>query len=226
MIPLSPQGPSPSASRYGTVFLVTAIALTAFGVLMIYSASSIMALTSEATNHNPLYYAVRQLAFAVVGAVLAAVAWRGDYHLWAQAALPVVWGLTALGLVAVIATSAGQDAYGATRWIAIGPFSFQPSEFAKVTLLLAAAGLLQRFFEEGSLGLRDFLVRAALLVGIPLVLVLAQPDKGTVMVGASRSSRCWRSRARPGGSSRPSPRRARSASSSSPSVTSTPASAS
>lgn len=182
MIPLSPQGPSPSASRYGTVFLVTAIALTAFGVLMIYSASSIMALTSEATNHNPLYYAVRQLAFAVVGAVLAAVAWRGDYHLWAQAALPVVWGLTALGLVAVIATSAGQDAYGATRWIAIGPFSFQPSEFAKVTLLLAAAGLLQRFFEEGSLGLRDFLVRAALLVGIPLVLVLAQPDKGTVMV--------------------------------------------
>lgn len=64
------------------LLMATAFVLTVFGLLMIYSASSIMCLTSEATDFNPAYYAIRQLIYAGVGAVLATVVARVDYHMW------------------------------------------------------------------------------------------------------------------------------------------------
>ena len=167
------------------VFAIIVFVLTVFGLLMIYSASSIMALTSEVTNHNPAYYLTHQLAYAVAGLVVAAVIAFNDYHLWSERLCMVILAVTIGALGAVLFTSAGQDAYGATRWISMGPVHLQPSEFAKASVILAAASVIERYFEYD----RDLMglgARLAAMVGLPLLLILLQPDKGTVcIVGAT-----------------------------------------
>lgn len=162
------------------LFILIALALLAFGMLMIFSASSITCLTSEDTNHNPAYYVVRQLVFAGAGMVAAAIIAHFDFHFWSRTLLAIIWVFTIVMLIVVVI--AGRNAYGATRWIQIGSFTLQPSEFAKATILLTAANTAQEYFEDGSIDFSGFLVRCGLLVALPLLLVLVQPDKGSVMV--------------------------------------------
>lgn len=164
------------------VFVAVALALTAFGLLMIFSSSSVTALTSEGNDYNPAYYLQRQLIFAALGVVLAIVVASQDYHRWSRTLLYPLWGGTVLLLLAILTPIAGQGAYGATRWIAIGPFTLQPSEFAKATIILTAATLAEDRFQEGTLVGGAFMGRVAVLLGVPLVLVLLQPDKGTVII--------------------------------------------
>ena len=164
-----------------TLYVVT-FALFAFGLLMIYSSSSIVALTSEATGHNPTYYLMRQAGFGAVGILFALIIARVDYHIWSHRLLVLLWIVTTAMLALVIFTASGSDAYGATRWFQLGPFRLQPSEFAKVTVVLTAANLCQRYFDDGSISKRDFYLMGALGVGIPLVLILVQPDKGSTMI--------------------------------------------
>jgi cell division protein FtsW len=149
---------------------------------MIYSASSITALISETYNYNPAYFLQRQLIFVLVGLGLAALIASQDYHMWSNTLLKVGWVATTVLLGLVMFSSSGTDAYGATRWIQIAGFSLQPSEFAKITIILTAANLCQRYFEEGTLDLRQFVKMAIFALGIPLILILVQPDKGTTLI--------------------------------------------
>ena len=166
----------------GALFMALSFILMGFGILMIYSASSIMALTSQDYGFNPAYFAIRQAAYAIAGSLMAAVVCFFDYHVWSEKLLIPIW-FAAVGLLAlVLSPSAGADAYGATRWISIGPVHLQPSEFAKPTMLLCAARILQQYYEEGELTLKDLGLRALLVFGIPLGLVLFQPDKGSVLI--------------------------------------------
>jgi cell division protein FtsW len=164
------------------VLCVAVFALVAFGLLMIYSASSIIALTSEAYGNNPAYFLQRQLIFAAVGIGLAALLASQDYHLWCGGLLSVAWIVTTLLLGLVMFTSSGSDAYGATRWIQIAGFTLQPSEFAKLTVVLTVANLCQRYFEEATLDWKHFCRLMFVGVVIPLALVLLQPDKGTTLI--------------------------------------------
>ena len=166
----------------GVLFLALVVILTGFGILMIYSASSIMALTSKEFGYNPAYFAIRQAIFACAGAVMAMVAYVFDYHLWSRSLLPFIWGFIVFLLALVLLSSAGADAYGATRWIAVGPVHLQPSEFAKPVMLLCAARTFQQYFEEGELTLGDLFGRMAVIFGIPFLLIMRQPDKGSVLI--------------------------------------------
>lgn len=162
------------------VFLGTSLALLLFGMLMIYSASSILALTSEECQHNPAFYLIRQAGFAAVGIVIAVVLACVDYRVWRGG---VIRGMcAAIVLLLLFVVVVGNDANGATRWIAIGPFSLQPSEFAKVVILLVGARIAEKYFWEGSIDTMEALKLAAGGILLPLVLVLAQPDKGTTGV--------------------------------------------
>ena len=164
------------------LFIACSTGLLLFGLLMIYSSSSIVGLTSKAYGYDPSYFLVRQIAFSVAGLVFAAALAIFDYRRWQGTALKVMWVLTFLSLVLVYTPIAGHDAYGATRWIAMGPFSLQPSEFAKVTVLLTGALIAQKRFEEGSI---DNAQAVKLLLGgvaVPMLLILFQPDKGTTGV--------------------------------------------
>ena len=152
--------------------------LVGFGLLMVYSASSVTALESTG---DAAYYLKRQLLFGVVGIVIAIVLAVVDYHVWVRRLLIPIWVLTAALLALVIVAGTDND-MGATRWINLGFFDLQPSEFAKITIVFTAANVAERYFEEGSLDWSGFLKLMVVGVGAPLVLIVVQPDKGTTMV--------------------------------------------
>ena len=164
------------------VFAIVSLALVLFGLLMIYSSSSIMGLTSDAYDHDPMYFLVRQAVFAGVGIVMAIAVAFFDYRRIRGPLLYTTWFATVTLLLVVLTTAAGRGAYGATRWIAIGPFTLQPSEFAKVVILLVGANVIVRMRHDGTLyGKRAVAVIAGGIV-LPLVLIFIQPDKGTTGV--------------------------------------------
>ena len=166
------------------LFLGAVAFLALFGLTMIYSSSSITALSSANANYNPAFYLQRQLLFGAVGTVLAFVIARFDYHLWVRKLLVVEWLATLLLLLLVLTPFAGSDAYGATRWIQIGPVNLQPSEFAKITLILVAANLLTEYYEGTPRSSRELQLMFIFGVLAPLGLIFVQPDKGTVTVVA------------------------------------------
>ena len=164
------------------VLLVSTAILVCFGLVMIYSASSISAMTSEDMGYNPFYYVQRQLGFAAAGVALAFIVSRIDYRAVVRNLQVPIWIVT-FGMLAIIFTPiAGADAYGATRWISIGPFSFQPSEFAKITVLISVSYLAQQYFIDQTIDQMEFFKKFAIAALVPLVLILAQPDKGSTLI--------------------------------------------
>ena len=164
------------------VLLVSTAILVCFGLVMIYSASSISAMTSEDMGYNPFYYVQRQLGFAAAGVALAFIVSRIDYRAVVRNFQIPIWIVT-FGMLAIIFTPiAGADAYGATRWISIGPFSFQPSEFAKITILISVSYLAQQYFIDQTIDQMEFFKKFAIAALAPLLLILAQPDKGSTLI--------------------------------------------
>ena len=164
------------------VLLVSTAILVCFGLVMIYSASSISAMTSEDMGYNPFYYVQRQLGFAAAGVALAFIVSRIDYRTVVKNFQVPIWIVT-FGMLAIIFTPiAGADAYGATRWISIGPFSFQPSEFAKITILISVSYLAQQYFIDQTIDQMEFFKKFAIAALAPLLLILAQPDKGSTLI--------------------------------------------
>jgi rod shape determining protein RodA len=153
-----------------TLLLLT-LTLLGIGVMAVYSA------TYENSHHlSP--WAARQLSWAALGFIGLLVAFAIDYRRlenWAY--LPYGLSLVLLVLVPVLGSSGG----GARRWIALGFFSLQPSELAKVTLLLVLARDFHRYAPPQGYSLRE-LIYPAILVAIPAGLVLGEPNLGTAMV--------------------------------------------
>lgn len=155
--------------------LVFAIfAMTLFGIAMIYSAGVVHipnAVTQDAWVKQAAWFAIALVAFTVLARVpLRWIEW---------VAVPsYVVGVLLLAITLVIGTGAG-TAIGVKSWIRIGGFGFQPSEFAKIaTILMLARVLSQR--KEPLTSLRDLLL-PSVLVGLPLALIMLQPDLGTAL---------------------------------------------
>lgn len=152
--------------------LVT-LGLVAFGLVMVYSATSAAAALG---NGDSMAYLERQAAYALIGVILMAIASRFDYHRLryvAPALLVVALGLCTAVLVASPAVN------GAHRWFFLGPASFQPSELAKLALCLFAAVYLARRRPPQTIGelARPLGIVTALFCG----LVLLEPDLGTTV---------------------------------------------
>ncbi|MBA3844372.1 MAG: FtsW/RodA/SpoVE family cell cycle protein, partial [Actinobacteria bacterium] len=115
------------------LLILVTLALVAFGLVMVYSATSASATVG---GKDPSYYLKRQGIYAALGIVLMMVAQRWDFRrLRALAPILVVGSLGLLGAVLVI----GPPINGARRWISLGPAVFQPSEFAKLALAIWAS---------------------------------------------------------------------------------------
>jgi rod shape determining protein RodA len=126
--------------------------------------------TRFAVAGDPSYYVNRQIIYVVLGVVVMVVATVVDIDVYRHYWRVIFWGMVALiGLVFLF----GHAARHSTRWINLGFFTFQPSEFGKLAFVLALAGYL-------STG-RPML-RAVGLGVIPVVLIFAQPDLGTALV--------------------------------------------
>ena len=160
------------------VLLAAVAVLVGFGMLMVFSASSVTALSSTG---DAAYYLKRQLVFVLAGTVVAIILAKVDYRFWVRQMIMPIWVVTLALLVAVIALGT-DNGMGATRWINLGFFDLQPSEFAKITIIFTAANLAERYYDQGSLDWNHFLILLGVGVGLPLLLIIAQPDKGTTMV--------------------------------------------
>jgi cell division protein FtsW len=163
------------------LLVLVPLALTAFGLVMVYSATSAPAALG---NGNPTAYLERQAVYAFIGFGLMIAAARSDYRKLRALAPGLV--VTAL-LLCVAVLGIGQRVNGARRWIGFGPAAFQPSELAKLAVLVWCAAYLAR--KPPPRTLKDLARPVGLLVGLFCLLVLVEPDLGTVitivvMVGA------------------------------------------
>ena len=129
----------PHAMDYSIVFLV--IFLVGFGLVMVYSTSSYR---GSLYMDDAAYWLKRQAIFAVIGVIAMFLIARVDYHFWKSRKwlLPVYYWGTILLLVVTLIFAAGS--HGSKRWLSIGPLRFQPSEVAKVSLIVILAIYLSR----------------------------------------------------------------------------------
>ena len=155
------------------LLVLVTLALLAFGLVMVFSATSGSA---TVTSGNPTYYLMRQGIWAAIGVTLLAILARTDYRRLRQLA-PMLIGASLLLLLLVLGL--GPVINGARRWIGFGPLVFQPSEFAKFAVAIWAASLLARQRPPQTLG--ELARPWGLLIGLFAVLLLAQPDLGTTI---------------------------------------------
>jgi len=156
------------------VLFAAVAALVAIGLVMIYSASSA---TAYASFRDTGYYVKRQFVWLVVGLIAAFVAYRCDYHKL-KAAAPFGVGIAFVLLLAVLIPHVGLIAGGSRRWIGAGPFQFQPSELAKLAIVVFMAAKLSSLGENVrslSRGVVPALFVAVILAG----LIVKEPDMGT-----------------------------------------------
>jgi rod shape determining protein RodA len=153
------------------VLLVSVAALVAVGLW------GIAGVTKFQVPSDPTYYLNRQILYAVVGAVVLVVAALVDPDLYRRY-WRFIFGGTAF-LIAIVFL-AGHAANGSTRWISLGFFTFQPSEFGKLLFVLALAGLLSE--RQRAVGEWGTTLKVVGLGAVLVFLVFIQPDLGTALV--------------------------------------------
>jgi cell division protein FtsW len=161
------------------VLLIITICLVVFGQLMVYSASSAYAMTRADFNFDSLYFVKTGLLYSVAGVALMI----GMIFVpagWLRKLAPIVFIGALVALAAVRLPGIGITANGAARWLALGPITVQPSEFAKLgTLLVVAVILANR--KRPPETLRELMMPLGLLVGLVCLLIMIQPDLGTTL---------------------------------------------
>jgi cell division protein FtsW len=165
--------PKESQLEWNLLVLVT-VALVLFGLVMVYSATSASAALG---GQSPTGYLERQLVYALAGVVLLVVAARTDFRRL-RAVAPTLVVSALVGCLAVLAI--GQRINGARRWIGFGPAAFQPSELAKLALVVWLAAYLAS--RPAPRSLKELARPIGLLVGAFCLLVIVEPDLGTVIV--------------------------------------------
>jgi len=153
------------------LLLATTIGLIAYGVSMVYFA------TSGDVSGRPLYFVGQQLIATVVGVIAAVVMSALDYDLYRR----FQWPMYALALILVVVVlPLGEVVNGARRWIDLGFTSFQPSAAALLLLALSIGAYLADRMDR--LGSRRVTVVALALVALPALVVYQEPDFGSAMV--------------------------------------------
>jgi cell division protein FtsW len=150
--------------------------LVVFGLIMVFSASSVEALLADEASYSVF---LRQLLFAALGAVAAGFASRLDVQWWKRLAFPTT-AVSVLLLAAVIPF--GRSVNGNRNWLAIGPVQFQPAEFAKVGLVLVGAVIFANKSARITSLLHVALPYLAPISLVVIALILAGHDLGTALV--------------------------------------------
>ena len=124
---------------YNLLFLI--IFLICFGLVMLYSSSSYLAANSALYGYDGAYYLKKQLRNALIGGIGMAALTFIDYRIWKPFGWLAYFGSFALCVLVIFV---GSDSHGSTRWLDIGPIQFQPSEVAKVGVIIFLAMLLEK----------------------------------------------------------------------------------
>jgi cell division protein FtsW len=161
------------------LLLTATLCLLAFGAVMVFSASSTTQVLQNGGLADSAYYLQRTLIVGAVGLVI--------MHFTARHGLVAIRRLTPVFLfgslfLLLVVLGAGQSVNGATRWIGAGSFQIQPSELAKVALILYSADLLAR--EPKRVRSIKGFMPILLVTGAACLLIMVEPDMGTTMVVA------------------------------------------
>jgi cell division protein FtsW len=171
-------GTQPVVYDLGLLFPV--LLLVGMGIVMVYSASSALALKKFGSGY---FFLERQALFSLIGIVVLVAFSYIPFRLYRLLTYPALL-LGILMLVAVVFTGWGVTAGGSSRWLQIGPLRFQPSEMARMALVIYLAYSMSKKDEL----LRDFYVGFLphmLVLGILLLLLMAQPDFGSMVIFAT-----------------------------------------
>jgi cell division protein FtsW len=168
------------AKRVGVdkVLFCTTLVLVVIGLVMVFSASAI---TSQASSGSPYSFLIKQVIWAVLGLAAMTVLMQVDYRKYGHPR--VVFPLVAITALLLLVVFAMPVSHGAHRWIKLGPFSLQPSEMAKPTIVLFLAWFLQNKLHMVN-DLRSTLIPAALPSLLFIGLIIKEPDLGTALVCA------------------------------------------
>lgn len=156
-----------------SIFLIVAV-LVGVGIVMIYSASAIYAYSNM---HDSLYFIKKHLIYLVAGLVLMFIAMSVDLKRIKELSKPMML-VSILLLVLVLVPHISKEISGAKRWFRLGPVNFQPSEFAKIAILIYMADFIARKKELVKSFIRGY-VPAMLVLGTTVGLILLEPDLGT-----------------------------------------------
>jgi len=167
-------------TKFGDKTLLTAVlSLLIFGLIMIASAGVIY---SETRFADEYYFFKHQLLYGVLpGVVVLYLFSKLDYHIWKKVAVPM-FIMSVIFLILVFVPGIGSSIYGASRWIQLGPFSFQPSEMAKLATIIYLAAWLE---SRGISKIKDIFEGTLPFLGIMsliVFLIMKQPDTGTLGV--------------------------------------------
>lgn len=165
------------SNKIDRILLIDIVILLSIGLAVLYSASTVISYNNFG---NTSYYFVHQLLYgALIGSVCLYLCSKIDYHWW-QKIIPLALFAALVLLILVKVPGIGFSANGATRWVHFGFVTFQPSELAKLAIILYTAGWINKQHNK----LKDFyygLFPALVIIGLFALLILWQPDLGTMM---------------------------------------------
>ncbi|MFA5777414.1 MAG: putative lipid II flippase FtsW [Parcubacteria group bacterium] len=168
-----------NTNKSDNILLFSVFALLAFGLIMITSAGVVY---SQSRFGDQYYFFKRQLIFGILPGLIACyLCQKIDYHYWKKISVPLFF-ISLVALVLVFVPGFGARLYGASRWLQLGPISFQPSEMAKLSIIIYLAAWLE---SRGNHRIRDFFEGFLPFVGIMAIigfLIIKQPDMGTLGV--------------------------------------------
>ncbi len=164
-------------SRIDVAQLLAVFALMLLSVAFVYSATTTNEFSSTLVWYRQSYF--RQIVWFIIGLGAAGAMCLVDYRTLMRWSL-VAYGVAILFLVAVLIPHVGSMRYGARRWIDLGVFQFQPSEFAKLAFILAQAHFLSRPADE--LRQRRIFWKSIGLMLLPFLLIMKEPDLGSALV--------------------------------------------
>ena len=166
-------------SGFDPVLTGAVIALLILGTLLVYAATRDW---YSANGLDPQYYLKRHVINIVIGLALAWGTTIIDYRLL-RAYTPYIWGLGVFGLLFVLIPGVGSEVNGAKAWIRLpAGFQIQPAEIAKISIIIGIAMLLSERTHNNDEPTNQDVLKALGVAAIPILLILAQPDMGTVFI--------------------------------------------
>lgn len=158
-------------AQFDWLLLLAVLALSLIGFIVVFSATA---------SRGGQWHALKsQFASTAIGLLFIITFQFVDADFLKKLALPA-YGAAIILLIATMLFGIGEDAWGARSWLKLGPITFQPSEFSKIAIMLALAMLLERYQHRMN-NITTILLLAAIM-GVPILLILKQPDFGTAAV--------------------------------------------
>lgn len=159
--------------RVDIPLLITVLALILFGMVMLYSTSSYNGLVKFGDS---FYYLKKQFFATSLGLAAMYLVANIDYHVWAALS---VWGYGISAILSTLVLFVGQEINGSKRWLALGPLSFQPSEFAKIALIIFLAWMVTK---QGKRIVKLKIMFLVILSALPIVGLVGTNNLSTAII--------------------------------------------